>query len=749
MSERPALALLVRARIVCEDGDFKKARDLVERALDLEPENADGYVVSLMAHFRAKQESELADLPASTLAQHPDYSKAQRFGHAECRRKLEGYAAEARILADMEQETGFLRANAVPLTEPLTAQQKGELKRAWQNERERRERDARLEREVAKRVARRAELTGKASAILNSRDSGSGSVLSWDVVDVHSSEPHVLVVSSSLIGNSAWTSAYTKSISWRTSSLREWLNTVFLTALPDQVRTHIVQVDNRPVGGKKPVLDSVFVPSQKECSALRTPRYYWETSTIGGWSGDRQVNRSWWLRDLEHSSSRERARASAIDSDGKPVFSWGRERADSFDRDYGAQVGSHLGVRPAFWLNVESQLTASGQHASGLVDAARDLCRKGLFSSSTPSWSLDEGNRRRLDRADGCVRLAVAIDASDADAHLVGLMVEYRCRREADLGALVTESLPDSENYQSAWNFGDKDLRDRLDKYAADARSNARQQRKHKELAERLESIIHDPAEAAAASNDLETLSESVQQLTSRRGHLELSRGAAAADLQSAEAEAESLGPLEWGRRRANGRRRTALLLALDETRGQLDAIDRELASLTLRKDAAQARFDRARLVESLGVREVDDQRGRVLVVATASAWTLPYNAGGTATGWNECTLRTWLQTEMRRALPLRITSALQQVDHGDGAVDELFLLTQTEARATSNVDGLPVLATTKRIGRMWARKPHNDPGGEIFQPGSGQWGVSADSTALVVPAMWVSVRGLNEAAHR
>ncbi|MDR1421323.1 MAG: toll/interleukin-1 receptor domain-containing protein, partial [Coriobacteriales bacterium] len=43
----PAASLVKRARLCCEDGDFAKAKDLIEQALNLDPENGETYFVAL------------------------------------------------------------------------------------------------------------------------------------------------------------------------------------------------------------------------------------------------------------------------------------------------------------------------------------------------------------------------------------------------------------------------------------------------------------------------------------------------------------------------------------------------------------------------------------------------------------------------------------------------------------------------------------------------------------------------------
>ena len=84
--------LVKRARLFVEDGDYERADEFCERALDQDPENADAYVVKLMIEFNLKLEEELADLPDS-FDSNSNYIKAIRFGNDSLRKRLKGYVS--------------------------------------------------------------------------------------------------------------------------------------------------------------------------------------------------------------------------------------------------------------------------------------------------------------------------------------------------------------------------------------------------------------------------------------------------------------------------------------------------------------------------------------------------------------------------------------------------------------------------------------------------------------------------------
>lgn len=72
-------ALLRRAFMALEDGDFARADDFCEQVLNIEPENAQAYLGKLMAELRVKKETALRNL-AEPFDNRANYQKVIRFG---------------------------------------------------------------------------------------------------------------------------------------------------------------------------------------------------------------------------------------------------------------------------------------------------------------------------------------------------------------------------------------------------------------------------------------------------------------------------------------------------------------------------------------------------------------------------------------------------------------------------------------------------------------------------------------------
>lgn len=98
--------LLKRAQILLQEGELGRADDLCERVLDMEPENAQAYVIKLMIRAQVKEEEDLARAEQS-YAQWNSYQSACRFADDALRDKLEGYlrqTEEAIRLKEREEQ---------------------------------------------------------------------------------------------------------------------------------------------------------------------------------------------------------------------------------------------------------------------------------------------------------------------------------------------------------------------------------------------------------------------------------------------------------------------------------------------------------------------------------------------------------------------------------------------------------------------------------------------------------------------
>lgn len=94
VDEFDADALLRRAELFLEDGDYSAADKYCERVLDMRPENTEAYLIKLMAEFKVSSLEKLAEVNYDiTLS--GNYKKAIRFGDEQLRSTLEEYRNRA------------------------------------------------------------------------------------------------------------------------------------------------------------------------------------------------------------------------------------------------------------------------------------------------------------------------------------------------------------------------------------------------------------------------------------------------------------------------------------------------------------------------------------------------------------------------------------------------------------------------------------------------------------------------------
>lgn len=86
-------ALLKRAFIFLEDGNFEKADDFCEQVLNQDPENAQAYLGKLMAELHVTEREKLADCKAQ-FVQRDNYKKIMRFGDEAIKTEMTNYNYE-------------------------------------------------------------------------------------------------------------------------------------------------------------------------------------------------------------------------------------------------------------------------------------------------------------------------------------------------------------------------------------------------------------------------------------------------------------------------------------------------------------------------------------------------------------------------------------------------------------------------------------------------------------------------------
>lgn len=89
-----AESMLKRAFLFLEDAEWKKANELLEKVLNINPENTQAYIGKLMVDVKVSKEENLAKR-ALELDKNQHYTKAIRFADSSTRARLEAYSASA------------------------------------------------------------------------------------------------------------------------------------------------------------------------------------------------------------------------------------------------------------------------------------------------------------------------------------------------------------------------------------------------------------------------------------------------------------------------------------------------------------------------------------------------------------------------------------------------------------------------------------------------------------------------------
>jgi tetratricopeptide (TPR) repeat protein len=112
-----AATLLERAYICLEDGEWTKADELLERALDMEPKNARAYIGKLMIELQVTEEEALA-IQAIPLSRSKNYDKALRFADDSYKKVLLEY--NNLILQQLDHKEHLKSEHAEQLKKRLT-----------------------------------------------------------------------------------------------------------------------------------------------------------------------------------------------------------------------------------------------------------------------------------------------------------------------------------------------------------------------------------------------------------------------------------------------------------------------------------------------------------------------------------------------------------------------------------------------------------------------------------------------------
>lgn len=103
VSVGPAVPLLKRAMLFLEEKEWGKADDYCEQVLDLDPENAQAYIIKLMIRNQVTTEEDLANASAS-YADWNSYKNAVRFADDPTRERLTSYLQQTEDNIRLRQE---------------------------------------------------------------------------------------------------------------------------------------------------------------------------------------------------------------------------------------------------------------------------------------------------------------------------------------------------------------------------------------------------------------------------------------------------------------------------------------------------------------------------------------------------------------------------------------------------------------------------------------------------------------------
>jgi hypothetical protein len=264
-------ALITRAKLSCEDKDWDKARELIDQALTINPENGEAYLVKLMVDTKSCAENEVS-LSNQTLNTFASFQRAQQFGNDD-------------------------------LPSRLTAYQQGQESH-WQE-------------------AIRAARVGSRFTIDTA----------WRVLE--RKDGRLLVIREHIHSNRPYHQPG-GDITWEHCTLRQWLNTEYLSRMPPFLASRIAEVKTQnPIDpklgteGYNVTNDKVFLLSVDEAN-----RYFKDDNDRKAWYNGWDY--WWWLRLPGTSADR----AACVGSNGG-IY------ADAAYFDY-----DDVGVRPAFWLNL-------------------------------------------------------------------------------------------------------------------------------------------------------------------------------------------------------------------------------------------------------------------------------------------------------------------------------------------------------------------------------------------------------------
>ena len=117
-------AIMERAFMFLEDGDYGRADDYCEKVLDIEPENGKAYLGKLMADLKVKKKEDLKNC-VQLFDDNINYQKFLRFSNEDLKSEIEGYADILRNKKiSLEEELCAIDEEIKKITELIVAEEK-------------------------------------------------------------------------------------------------------------------------------------------------------------------------------------------------------------------------------------------------------------------------------------------------------------------------------------------------------------------------------------------------------------------------------------------------------------------------------------------------------------------------------------------------------------------------------------------------------------------------------------------------
>lgn len=341
-------ALLKRAFMFLEDGDWSSADNYCERVLDIDPESAPAYIGKLCAELHVVSEAALVEQMVD-FSENANFKKALRFANEEYRETLLGYGNKAKIrhndaakkaeyLAEMKAKrnkkiaiVGILLVGVASVffallkfviipnakyNEAVALMEAGNYRRAiasFENLGNYKDSVSRAKMaflELKKLALKDSKVGDYVTFGFYEQDNNmfnGKEAIEWRVLDVK--EGRVLIISKYALDCMPYNNEYAD-VTWETCSLRKWLNNEFLSAaFSTEERTMIptvtVSADKNPSCSTNPgkaTQDQVFLLSLAEVNA-----YYGYDATLrreptayalenGASANSYYDSCCWWLR---------------------------------------------------------------------------------------------------------------------------------------------------------------------------------------------------------------------------------------------------------------------------------------------------------------------------------------------------------------------------------------------------------------------------------------------------------------------